>query len=89
MLQRLRERGIRVPEDMSIVGCDDIFGADFCNPPLTTMASPIEQAGRVAVSMLLARLNPVGGAGSRSRSVMPTHLTVRGSTGAAPLPPPQ
>ncbi|MGY3318671.1 LacI family DNA-binding transcriptional regulator [Arthrobacter sp. H-02-3] len=84
MLQRLRERGIRVPEDMSIVGCDDIFGADFCNPPLTTMASPIEQAGRVAVSMLLARLNPLAGGARRSRSVMPTHLTVRGSTGPAP-----
>ena len=83
MLQRLRERGIRVPEDMSIVGCDDIFGADFCNPPLSTMASPIEQAGRVAVSMLLAQLNPLAGGGTRSRSVMPTHLTVRGSTGPA------
>ncbi len=45
MLARLRERGVRVPEDMSIVGCDDIFGADFCNPPLTTMTSPIERAG--------------------------------------------
>ncbi|MDQ0680230.1 LacI family repressor for deo operon, udp, cdd, tsx, nupC, and nupG [Arthrobacter pascens] len=88
MLQRLRERGIRVPEDMSIVGCDDIFGADFCNPPLTTMASPIEQAGRVAVSMLLAQLNPLAGGGTRSRSVMPTHLTVRGSTGPAPAPGP-
>ncbi|WP_061018474.1 LacI family DNA-binding transcriptional regulator, partial [Microbacterium sp. CCH5-D1] len=33
MLIRLKERGVRVPEDMSIVGCDDIFGADFCNPP--------------------------------------------------------
>ena len=55
MLQRLQARGIRVPEDMSIVGCDDIFGADFCNPPLTTMASPIEQAGRVAhADVLLA-----------------------------------
>lgn len=84
MLQRLRERGIRVPGDMSIVGCDDIFGADFCNPPLTTMASPIEQAGRVAVSMLLAQLNPLAGGGTRNRSVMPTHLTVRGSTGPAP-----
>jgi LacI family repressor for deo operon, udp, cdd, tsx, nupC, and nupG len=81
MLQRLRERGIRVPEDLSIVGCDDIFGADFCNPPLTTMTSPIEQAGRVAVSMLLDQLNPLSGGASRSRSVMPTHLTVRGSTG--------
>lgn len=81
MLQRLRERGIRVPEDLSIVGCDDIFGADFCNPPLTTMTSPIEQAGRVAVSMLLDQLNPLSGYANRSRSVMPTHLTVRGSTG--------
>lgn len=83
MLQRLRERGVRVPEDMSIVGCDDIFGADFCNPPLTTMSSPIEQAGRVAVTMLLAQLEPFSGAGSRSRSVMPTHLTVRSSTAPA------
>ena len=85
MLQRLQARGIRVPEDMSIVGCDDIFGADFCNPPLTTMASPIEQAGRVAVSMLLAQLNPLAGGGTRNRSVMPTHLTVRRSTGPAPV----
>ncbi|CAM3231187.1 HTH-type transcriptional repressor CytR [Arthrobacter ulcerisalmonis] len=83
MLQRLRERGVRVPEDLSIVGCDDIFGADFCNPPLTTMSSPIEQAGRVAVTMLLARLGPPTAAGSRTRSVMPTHLTVRSSTGVA------
>ncbi|MCA4134253.1 LacI family DNA-binding transcriptional regulator [Arthrobacter sp. M4] len=85
MLQRLRERGIRVPEDMSIVGCDDIFGADFCNPPLTTIASPIEQAGRVAVSMLLSQLNPLQGATNRRLAVMPTHLTVRSSTGPAPL----
>ena len=42
-----RERGVRVPGDLSIVGCDDIFGADFCNPPLTTLTAPIEQAGRV------------------------------------------
>jgi LacI family transcriptional regulator, repressor for deo operon, udp, cdd, tsx, nupC, and nupG len=83
MLQRLRERGIRVPEDISIVGSDDIFGADFCNPPLTTIASPIEQAGRVAVSMLLSQLNPVPGRSSRQLAVMPTHLTVRASTGPA------
>ena len=56
MLTRLRERGVRVPDDISIVGCDDIFGADFCHPPLTTLTAPIEQAGRVAVSMLLSRL---------------------------------
>jgi LacI family transcriptional regulator, repressor for deo operon, udp, cdd, tsx, nupC, and nupG len=84
MLQRLQARGIRVPADMSIIGSDDIFGADFCNPPLTTISSPIEQAGRVAVSMLLAQLNPLSGSASRQLAVMPTHLTIRESTGPAP-----
>jgi LacI family repressor for deo operon, udp, cdd, tsx, nupC, and nupG len=84
MLQRLRERGVRVPTDMSIVGCDDIFGADFCDPPLTTMSAPIERAGRVSVDMLLAQLGTSGGSGSRTRSVMSTHLTVRRSTTSAP-----
>ncbi|MBE7163633.1 MAG: LacI family DNA-binding transcriptional regulator [Williamsia herbipolensis] len=92
MLKRLRERGVRVPEDMSIVGCDDSFGADFCNPPLTTMTSPIERAGRVAISMLLARLDGSAGAGHdgvhtdppRDTVALPTHLTVRDSTGPAP-----
>ncbi|WAH97301.1 LacI family DNA-binding transcriptional regulator [Arthrobacter sp. MMS18-M83] len=82
MIQRLRQRGLRVPEDLSIVGCDDVFGADFCNPPLTTMTTPIELVGRVAASMLLDQLNPVSGAAKRQRSLIPTHLTVRGSTGA-------
>ncbi|GAB4098047.1 LacI family DNA-binding transcriptional regulator [Sinomonas halotolerans] len=84
MLARLRERGVRVPEDVSIVGCDDIFGADFCNPPLTTIASPIEQAGRTAVSMLLAQLDPTRGGTPRKLAVMPTHLEIRESTGPAP-----
>lgn len=83
MLQRFRERGVRVPEDVSIVGCDDIFGADFCNPPLTTISSPIEQAGRTAVSMLLAQLDPLRGGTPRKLAVMPTHLQVRASTGPA------
>lgn len=85
MLQRLRERGVRVPEDMSIVGCDDIFGADFCSPPLTTVTAPVERAGRDAVTMLLGQLNPCFGTAPRSHTVLPTHLTIRGSTGPAPL----
>lgn len=83
ILQRLRERGIRVPEDLSIVGCDDIFGADFCSPPLTTVTAPVEQAGRVAVTMLLSRINPGPGNPQRGQAVLPTHLTIRGSTGPA------
>ncbi|MFT4030676.1 MAG: LacI family DNA-binding transcriptional regulator [Protaetiibacter sp.] len=88
MLVRWDERGVRVPKDVSIVGCDDIFGADFCNPPLTTLTAPIEQAARTAVSMLLDRLSGEGETadGSLHRHVvaLPTHLTVRAST--APVP---
>ncbi|MHA7985991.1 LacI family DNA-binding transcriptional regulator [Rathayibacter sp. CAU 1779] len=84
MLQHLASRGIRVPDDLSIVGCDDIFGADFCNPPLTTMTAPIEQAGRLAVSLLTAQLDPRSAPSARHAAVLPTHLTVRASTGPAP-----
>ncbi len=84
MLTRLRERGVRVPDDVSVVGCDDIFGADFCHPPLTTVTAPIEQAGSVAVAMLLSLLRDQAPARDRRRLVaLPTHLTIRESTGRA------
>lgn len=83
MLRRLQSRGVNVPQDVSIVGCDDIFGADFCNPPLTTITAPKEQAGRVATSMLLGRLEH-GELAARQAAALPTHLTVRESTGIAP-----
>ena len=47
MLARFRERGVDVPGDVSLVGCDDIFGADFCNPPLTTLTAPFMLLRRV------------------------------------------
>jgi DNA-binding LacI/PurR family transcriptional regulator len=84
MLTRLRERGVRVPQDLSVVGCDDIFGADFCNPPLTTLAAPIERAGLVAVSMLMSRLSARSAEPVRQSVVLPTYLTVRESTGPVP-----
>jgi DNA-binding LacI/PurR family transcriptional regulator len=84
MLTRFRERGVRVPDELSVVGCDDIFGADFCNPPLTTLAAPIERAGLVAVSMLLSRLSARSAEPVRQSVVLPTYLTVRDSTGPVP-----
>ncbi len=85
-LQRFAERGIGVPEQMSVVGCDDIFGADFCNPPLTTLTAPIERAGRVATDMLLDGLDSevAGTRSGRYREELPTSLTIRRSTGPAP-----
>jgi DNA-binding LacI/PurR family transcriptional regulator len=85
LLMRLRERAIDVPGDLSVVGCDDIFGAEFAPPPLTTLSAPVERAGRTAVSLLLARLQSAGQAAAARREavVLPTHLTVRASTGPA------
>jgi LacI family transcriptional regulator len=82
VLQRLFARGLAVPDDMSVVGCDDTFGADFCHPPLTTITASIEQVGRLATDMLLEQLRPV--APPPRVHTVPAVLTIRGSTGPAP-----
>lgn len=78
MMRRLLARGLRVPEDISVLGCDGIFGADFCHPALTTLAAPLQDSGRAAVTLLLSRLADPG---SQQRVVLPTHLVIRESTG--------
>ena len=81
LMRRLADRGVRVPEDLSVVGFDDIFGADFCNPPLTTLAERTEDAGARAVEALVRQL-PQRTPDPPAR-VLPTHLVVRASTGPA------
>ena len=77
VLRRLEQRGVAVPDAVSVVGHDDIFGADFCHPPLTTVASPVEEAGRALVGLLLDSRE------TGQRIVLPTELRVRASTGVA------
>jgi DNA-binding LacI/PurR family transcriptional regulator len=85
VLRRLRARGIDVPGQVSVVGCDDIFGADFCHPPLTTLTAPIESAGRSAVDLLLSLFDgDEPGSPPRHDVVLPTRLTIRDSTAVAP-----
>jgi LacI family transcriptional regulator len=79
MLDRLHQRGLSVPGDLSIVGCDDIFGAGFCNPALTTITAPIERAGRAAAALLVAGLDELA-TPTQGQLLLPTHLTVRAST---------
>jgi LacI family transcriptional regulator, repressor for deo operon, udp, cdd, tsx, nupC, and nupG len=81
VLRRFLNRGVRVPADVSVVGYDDTFGSDFCEPPLTTLAAPVEQAGKVLVDVLLETLR---GGGGVQRIVLPTQLRVRESTGPGP-----
>jgi LacI family transcriptional regulator len=54
----LRRCGLRVPEDVAIVGCDDLPLASQLDIPLTTVAYPLHEVCRAAVRMLLERVNP-------------------------------
>jgi len=77
----LKERGLRIPGDVSIVGVDDIPEAAYFDPPLTTLRNDFEGQGRAAVSRLLARIEhsdavPV--------LVPPPLLMARRSSGPAP-----
>lgn len=77
VIQRLAKRGVRVPEDMSVVGFDDMFAAGICSPALTTLGGPHDEAARFAVELLLeGRRN--------SQVVLPSQLVIRESTGPAP-----
>ena len=77
LLRACRESGIRVPEDLSIIGFDDIFGADLTSPALTTVRSPMRALGEQAVRTLLAE---VGGSTLDSTLTLTTQLIVREST---------
>lgn len=86
ILERLDARGVVVPDRMSVVGCDDVFGADLVRPALTTVASPMERAGRLAADLLISRLEGTGPypGYATEPAVLPTHLVIRSSTGTAP-----
>jgi LacI family transcriptional regulator len=65
------------PEDVAIVGFDDFFLADVLRRPITTIAQPVEELGRRAVSLLLEEIADPGG---NKRVVLPPRLIVRGGT---------
>lgn len=75
------DAGLRVPEDVSVIGFDDIQVASFFNPSLTTIRQPLQQMGRTAGRVLLETL--AGGA-LPERVVVEPELIVRASTGPAP-----
>lgn len=81
-LQHMQSLGIRLPRDRSLVGCDDIFGADLTVPALTTIAGPADKLGAGAVDTMHAQLS--GLLDSPGSTVFDAHLVVRGSTGPSP-----
>jgi DNA-binding LacI/PurR family transcriptional regulator len=77
LLAALHEEGLEAPEDVSVVGFDDLPEAPYFTPPLTTVRQDFAELGRRGVQLVLARLQ---GADLHLDPVSPT-LIVRGSTG--------
>lgn len=80
VLRRLREMDCRVPDDIAVVGFDDLDASALTQPPLTTVRQPIRRAGIAAVETLLDIIE--NGADPVQRIVMPTQLVIRESCGA-------
>lgn len=79
-LQAAHETGVAVPDDLAIVGFDDVPMASFVNPPLTTIRQPIYELGTIAVRLLIEQLS--GQERRPTQTRIPTQLIVRQSCGA-------
>ncbi|MEK6441277.1 LacI family DNA-binding transcriptional regulator [Pseudonocardia sp. T1-2H] len=79
VLNRLVDRGLRVPDDLSVVGVDDTSLAEMVTPRLTTVRLPAAESGRAAVRMLLDVI--AGRPGPDGPLLLQAELIVRSSTG--------
>jgi LacI family transcriptional regulator len=80
--QEAAARGLRIPDDLSVVGFDDIAFSELTTPPLTTVRQPLARMAAEAVRLLLDAGDGIPGPPPRVE--LATHLVVRGSTGPAP-----
>jgi len=85
-IRALKDAGLRVPEDVSVVGFDDVLSAAYATPSLTTVRQPLVEMGKRGAEVLLGRI------ADREKElpaeiVMKPELVVRESTGPAPVQP--
>jgi LacI family transcriptional regulator len=82
VVKALARAGVRVPQDVAVVGFDDIFPGSLCDPPLTTVHQPMRMLGERACARLLDRIaNP---ALPPAIELLPTELVLRSSCGCPP-----
>ncbi|WP_029663268.1 LacI family DNA-binding transcriptional regulator [Cellulomonas sp. KRMCY2] len=81
-IRAVRRAGLRVPDDVSVIGYDDSALMNCTDPPLTTVRQPIEPMGRAAIDLLVSQIN--GATVASDELLFEPELVVRGSTGPAP-----
>jgi LacI family transcriptional regulator len=79
VIKGMRRAGVQVPDDVSVIGFDNIALAEIVDPGLTTVAAPLRAMGIIGVKNLLAAIG--GATPNREPIVLPVKLVVRGSTG--------
>jgi LacI family transcriptional regulator len=80
-LQAAKELKVRVPDELSVVGFDDTVLATVTDPPLTTVAQPMEHMGKLVFNLLIENLGKSDAI--KQRVVLRPELKVRGSTAKA------
>jgi DNA-binding LacI/PurR family transcriptional regulator len=83
-IRAIRARGLRVPEDVSVTGFDDLFFAEYLEPPLTTVRQPMRRMGEMAMENLLKLMS---GEDSVAQVKVEAELVVRKSTGKVGMNP--
>lgn len=81
-IEAIRSRGLSVPEDVAVIGFDDIQMASYIQPALTTIRQPMRQFGTLAVQQLLRRIQDPSSA--VETILLPTELIIRQSCGCPP-----
>lgn len=81
ILEHAKKRGITIPEQLSVVGFDDVPLAKYVDPPLTTVRQPLRAIGRAAAQRLILQISESEDAQSQPRTILlPPELTIRNST---------
>jgi len=79
LMKAIREAGIKVPDDISIIGCDGIIWGEYSDPPLTTISLPRRTAGQEAARMLLRRIQGHIDKSKGNEVILQTPLIIRNS----------
>jgi DNA-binding LacI/PurR family transcriptional regulator len=79
-IQAIRQHGLTIPEDIAIVGFDDVSIAQYMDPALTTIRLPANQIGKKAGELSLRLINH--GSSETEGHLLPTELIIRSSCGA-------